>query len=97
MARMVNCVVIKQEAEGLDIQPHPGELGQRIFDNVSKEGWALWLERLTTIINENGISTIEVESFELIEKHMAGFFFGEGDYGQLPAGFRPAGSGGGKK
>jgi len=93
---MVNCVVIKKEAEGLDTFPHPGELGQRIFENVSKEGWTQWLERLTTIINENGISTMEVESFELIEKHMLGFFFGEGDYGQLPAGFHQAGSGGKK-
>ena len=93
---MVVCVVIKQEAEGMDKLPHPGELGQRIFDNVSKEGWSQWLERLTTIINENGISTMEFDSFELIEKHMLGFFFGEGDFGQLPAGFRPAGSGGKK-
>ena len=93
---MVVCVVTKQEAEGLDKLPHPGELGQRIFDNVSKEGWNQWLERLTTIINENGISTMEFDSFELIEKHMLGFFFGEGDFGQLPAGFRPAGSGGKK-
>ncbi len=93
MAKLVQCVVIKQEAEGLDKPPHPGEIGQRIFENVSKEGWKQWLERLTTIINENGLSTMEVESLELIEKHMLGFFFGEGDYGQLPAGFHQAGSG----
>lgn len=96
MARMVKCTVLKQEAEGLDKPPHPGELGQRIFEHVSKEGWNQWLERLTTIINENGISTMEYDSFELIEKHMLGFFFGEGDYGQLPAGFQQAGSGGKK-
>lgn len=96
MARIVQCIVIKQEAEGLDKPPHPGELGQRIYQHVSKEGWKLWLERLTTIINENGISTMEYESFELIEKHMLGFFFGEGDYGQLPAGFQQAGSDGKK-
>jgi len=96
MSRSVNCVVLKQESEGLDKLTHPGELGQRIFEHVSKEGWKLWLERLTTIINENGISTVEIESFSLIEKHMLGFFFGEGDYGQLPAGFHQAGSGGKK-
>jgi Fe-S cluster biosynthesis and repair protein YggX len=95
MARTVECVVLKREAEGLDKPPHPGELGQRIFDNVSKEGWKKWLERVTTIINENGLSTADRQSVELIEKHMLGFFFGEGDYGQLPAGFRAGG--GGKK
>ncbi len=95
MVRTVQCVVLKVEAEGLDKPPHPGELGQRIFENVSREGWKQWLERLTTIINENGLSTADPQSIELIEKHMQGFFFGEGDYGQLPAGFRQAG--GGKK
>ncbi|KAF3981195.1 MAG: oxidative damage protection protein [Methylococcales symbiont of Hymedesmia sp. n. MRB-2018] len=97
MGKLVNCVVLKHEAEGLDKPTHPGELGQRIFQHVSEEGWKKWLERLTTIINENGISTMDVESFALIEKHMMGFFFGEGDYGQLPAGFHQAGSSGGKK
>jgi len=95
MTRTVACVVLKAEAEGMDKPPHPGELGQRIFENVSKEGWGRWLERLTTIINENGLSTADEQSIELIEKHMLGFFFGEGDYGQLPSGFRQAG--GGKK
>lgn len=96
MARMVQCVVLKVEAEGLDKPPHPGELGERIFQSVSREGWKQWLERLTTIINENGLSTADPESIELIEKHMLGFFFGEGDFGQLPAGFRPPGRGGKK-
>ena len=95
MTRTVQCVVLKIEAEGLDKPPHPGELGQRIYENVSREGWEKWLERLTTIINENGLSTADEQSIELIEKHMLGFFFDEGDYGQLPAGFQQAG--GGKK
>ena len=95
MTRTVQCVVLKTEAEGLDKPPHPGELGQRIYENVSREGWEKWLERLTTIINENGLSTADEQSIELIEKHMLGFFFDEGDYGQLPAGFQQGG--GGKK
>ena len=65
-------------------------------ENVSSEGWQQWLERLTTIINENGLTTADTQHIELIEKHMRGFFFGEGDYGQLPAGFHPPGSGGKK-
>ncbi|HFQ14640.1 MAG TPA: oxidative damage protection protein [Gammaproteobacteria bacterium] len=94
MTRMVQCVVLKSEAEGLERPPHPGELGVRIYENVSKEGWKQWLERLTIIINENGLSTADVRHLDLIEKHMLGFFFNEGDYGQMPAGFQ---AGGGKK
>jgi len=96
MSNIVKCVVLKIEAEGFDSPPHPGLLGQRILENVSKEGWKQWLERATTIINENGLSTADTRNIELLERHMLGFFFGEGDYGHLPAGFQPAGSGGKK-
>lgn len=89
MTRMVQCVVLGRESEGLDSVPHPGELGQRIYENVSKEGWQQWLERLTAIINENGISTADTASVELIERHMLGFFFKEGDLGGVPQGFQP--------
>lgn len=95
MSRTVQCVVLKAEAPGLDKPPHPGELGLRIYENVSQEGWKQWLERLTIIINENGLTTADPQSMLVIEKHMQGFFFGEGDYGQMPAGFNAAG--GGKK
>lgn len=95
--RTVHCVILKIEAEGLDKVPHPGILGERIYNNVSKEGWKQWLDRLTVIINENGLNTADVRSIEVIEKHMLGFFFSEGDHGQMPAGFHAAGSGGGKK
>lgn len=97
MARTVQCVVLKREAEGLDSPPHPGELGQRIYENVSKEGWQQWLQRLTTIMNEHGLSTSSEESLALIEEHMKGFFFGEGSMGQLPEGFESNPPGGGKK
>jgi len=85
--RMVNCVVLKREAEGLDRPPHPGPLGERIYRHVSKEGWKKWLERLTTIINENRLSTADPGTIDLIERHMQGFLFGEGEMGGLPAGF----------
>ena len=88
MSRMVDCVVLKREAEGLDEPPHPGELGQRIYENVSKEGWDEWLQRLQMIINENGLNSADPRSVELIEAHMRGFLFGEGDLGGLPEGFR---------
>ncbi len=89
MGHIVNCVVLKREAEGLDTPPHPGDLGVRIYENVSREGWNKWLERLTMIINENGLNTADRASIELIEKHMIGFLFSEGDYGSTPSGFRP--------
>jgi Fe-S cluster biosynthesis and repair protein YggX len=91
MAKMVQCVVLKKEAEGLDAPPHPGELGERIYENVSAEGWQKWLERLTMIINENAVNTSDPRSLEIIEKHMLGFLFDEGEYGAMPEGFRPRG------
>lgn len=92
--RTVICKVLKREAEGLDEPPYPGELGERIYENISKEGWQQWLQRLATILNENRLSTADPGSIEVIEQHMLGFLFGEGDAGQLPPGFNP---GGGKK
>ena len=92
MTRMVNCVVLGRESEGLDAPPHPGEVGRRIYENVSREGWREWLQRLQMIINENQLNTADPDSIALIEKHMLGFFFDEGDYGGLPMGFRAAGA-----
>lgn len=92
MTRIVNCVVLKREAEGLESIPHPGSLGERIYENVSAEGWQQWLERLTMIINENGLNTADPSSIEVIEQHMIGFLFGEGELGGAPQGFRPPGA-----
>ena len=92
MSRIVNCVVLKREAAGLDTIPHPGSLGERIYENVSADGWQQWLERLTMIINENGLNTADPGSVEVIEKHMLGFLFGEGEEGAIPAGFQAQGA-----
>lgn len=92
MSRIVKCVVLNREAEGLDTVPHPGELGERIYENVSAEGWQQWLERLTMIINENGLNTADPASVEVIEQHMVGFLFDEGDQGAVPQGFTPPGA-----
>ena len=89
MPKLVDCVVLKEMAEALESPPYPGELGQRILENVSKEGWNKWLERLVTIINENQLTTGDPATHELIEQHMLGFIFGEGDMGHLPPGFTP--------
>ena len=92
MQRLVNCVVLQREAEALAAPPYPGELGQRILANVSAEGWQQWLERLQAIINENQLNTASPDDMSLIEKHMVGFLFDEGELGGLPSGFRTGGA-----
>ena len=84
MSRMVNCVKLKREAEGLDRPPYPGELGKRIFENVSKEGWQLWMIQQTKLINEHRINPTDPKARKFVEDHMEQFFFGTGT--ALPVG-----------
>lgn len=78
MSRNVNCKVLGKEAEGLDYLPYPGELGQRVYENVSKEAWQRWLVHQTMLINEYRLSPIEPEARKFLETEMDKFFFGEG-------------------
>ncbi|PIE00235.1 MAG: oxidative damage protection protein [Thiothrix nivea] len=78
MTRMVNCVLLKREAEGLDRPTYPGDLGQRIFDNVSKEAWQRWLGQQTILMNEYRLSPINPKDRKFLEEEMDKFFFGEG-------------------
>lgn len=78
MSRTVNCVILKAEAEGLDFAPYPGELGQKIYDNVSKEVWQRWLGHQTILINEYRLTPIEPEARKFLETEMEKYFFGEG-------------------
>ena len=78
MSRTVNCVYLKREAEGLTHMPYPGELGQRIFNGVSKEAWALWLKHQTMLINEYRLSPIEPKARKFLVTEMEKFFFGGG-------------------
>ncbi|WP_405233069.1 oxidative damage protection protein [Lentisalinibacter salinarum] len=87
MSRTVNCVVLGQEAEGLDYAPYPGELGKRIYQNVSKQAWQRWLAHQTMLINEYRLTPIEPKAREFLEKEMEKFFFGEGS--QAPEGYVP--------
>ena len=87
MGEMVNCVVLKKEAEGLDKAPYPGELGQRILGKVSKEGWKNWISHQTILMNENRLSPINPEHRKFLETEMEKFFFGEGS--EMPEGFTP--------
>ncbi len=78
MSRTVQCVKLGKEAEGLDRMPYPGELGQRVFDSVSKEGWQQWLQHQTMLINEYRLTPIEPKARKFLEEEMEKFFFGGG-------------------
>ena len=77
MTRMVNCVKTNKEGEGLDFQPYPGDLGKRIFENVSKEGWQIWMGHQTMLINEYRLSPIEPKARKFLEEEMEKFFFSD--------------------
>ena len=70
--------MLGEDADGLDFAPYPGELGQRIYENVSKEAWGRWLAHQTMLINEYRLTPIEPEARAFLEKEMDKFFFGEG-------------------
>ena len=78
MSRTVNCVKLGNEAEGLDTLPYPGELGKRIYENVSKEAWKMWLGHQTMLINEYRLTPIEPKARKFLEEEMEKYFFGEG-------------------
>lgn len=78
MARMVQCVRLGREAEGLDRVPWPGELGQRIFENVSKEAWRQWLAHQTMLINEYRLVAFEPKARQFLAGEMEKYFFGTG-------------------
>jgi Fe-S cluster biosynthesis and repair protein YggX len=85
--RMVKCVKFQRELPGLDEPPWGGDLGQRIYENVSQEAWKLWLEHLKMLINEYRLMPATKEAQEFIAQQMEQFFFGEG--AALPPGYVP--------
>ena len=85
--RTVRCVKFQKELPGLDAQPWPGELGLRIYENVSAQAWKLWEERQKMILNEYRLMPWQKEGQELIARHMEDFFFGES--AALPPGYVP--------
>jgi len=83
MSRVVQCAKLNKEAEGLDRAPYPGELGQRVYDNISKEAWQLWLQHQTMLINEYRLSLMETKSREFLEEQMVKFLFEGGGGAQV--------------
>ena len=87
MTRMVQCAKLGKQLEGLDRAPYPGELGQKIFDHISKQAWQLWLKQQTILINEYRLSVIDPKSRQFLEEQMQKFLF-EGEE-QKPDGYVP--------
>ena len=87
MARMVKCVKLGKEAEGLDYPTYPGELGKRIFESVSKEAWQQWMKQQTMLINEYRLSPLDPKARKFLEEQMEKYFFGEG--AETPPDFVP--------
>jgi Fe-S cluster biosynthesis and repair protein YggX len=75
---MVQCALLGVEAEGLDYPPYPGELGQRVFESVSKQAWQQWLAHQTMLINEYRLTPIEPKARQFLEQEMEKYFFGDG-------------------
>lgn len=87
MTRMVKCVKLGKEAEGLDYPTWPGELGKRIFENVSKEAWQTWLGHQTMLMNEYRLNPLDPKARKFLQEEMEKFFFGTGS--KPPEGYVP--------
>ena len=87
MSRTVHCVKLQREAEGLARQPYPGELGKRVFENVSQEAWQGWLKHQTMLINEYRLTVVDPKARSFLEEQMEKYFFGDG--ADTPPEFNP--------
>jgi len=87
MSRTVHCVKLNKEADGLDRAPYPGDLGKRIFENVSKEAWQMWLQQQTILINEYRLSPMDPKARKYLEEQMEKYFFDGGS--DMPDAYSP--------
>ena len=87
MARTIKCIKLGREAEGLDFPPYPGQLGKRIFENVSKEAWRLWLEHQKMLVNENRLNLADKKARDYLAQQMENHFLGSG--ADVAAGYVP--------
>jgi Fe-S cluster biosynthesis and repair protein YggX len=77
MGKQVNCVKLGQMLEGLDAAPVPGELGQKVLDNVSKQAWEGWLQHQTMLINEHRLNLRDAEARQFLLTELEKYFFGD--------------------
>lgn len=78
MARMVQCIKLGRQAEGLDFPPYPGELGKRLWAQVSKQAWADWIRHQTMLVNENRLNLADAGARQYLARQMEAHFFGSG-------------------
>lgn len=78
MTRVIECIKLGTQAEGLEFPPWPGELGKKIFENVSKEAWQEWLRQQTILINEYKLNPLEPDHKRYLGEQMEAYFFGDG-------------------
>lgn len=87
MTRIVKCIKLGREAEGLDFPTFPGELGKRIYENVSKEAWNKWIKHQTMLVNEYRLNLADIKARKYLTTQMEGYFFGDG--ADQPVGYVP--------
>ena len=87
MPRIIFCQKLQQEAEGLDSPPYPGPVGEKIFNNISKQAWQFWLNHQTMLINEYRLSLIDPKAKQFLYQEMEKFLFGTGS--DKPSGYSP--------
>ena len=85
--RIVHCTLLDEDLPGLTFQTYPGDLGKRIFENISQTAWKSWMDHQTMLINENRLSPIDPVHRKFIEEEMEKFFFGGG--AEKPEGYVP--------
>lgn len=78
MVRMVHCIKLGKDAEGMDFPPVPGDLGKKIWEQVSKEAWTTWLKQQTMLINENRLNMADIRARQYLLKQTEKYFFGDG-------------------
>ena len=78
MSKKVHCQLLDQEMDALSFQTYPGELGKRIFDNISQQAWQQWMTLQTMLINEHRLSPLNPDHRAYLEAEMEKYFFGEG-------------------
>jgi Fe-S cluster biosynthesis and repair protein YggX len=87
---MVKCAKLGKELPGLQHPPLKGELGRRIYENVSEQGWKMWLQHSTMVINEYRLVPAKPEAQQVLKAQLEEFFFGDG--AQVPPDFVPPGA-----
>lgn len=87
MTKLIHCYKLKEESEALSTAPFPGELGEKILNQISKKAWKMWLDHQTMLINEYRLSLIDPKAREFLTQEMERFFFGDGSV--KPAGYMP--------